>query len=102
MTTRPFIVQPQSYPPALDVLGAQITVLASNSATRSHEVTLQQGDEGVGPPPHCPVTQARVRQRDLPWKSNHPNQQDPTPRPRRRCLPSMWQQDQDHQHRPPR
>ncbi len=53
MTTRPFIVQPQSYPPALAVLGAQITVLAPNSATRSHEVTLQQGDEGVGPPPHC-------------------------------------------------
>ena len=53
MTTRPFIVQPQSYPPALDVLGARITVLAPNSATRSHEVTLQQGDEGVGPPPHC-------------------------------------------------
>jgi quercetin dioxygenase-like cupin family protein len=40
MTARPFIVQAQLYPPALDVLGARITVLAPNSATRS-------------PPPHC-------------------------------------------------
>jgi quercetin dioxygenase-like cupin family protein len=49
---RPFIVQPSAYPPALDVLGVGITVLAPNSATGSHEVTLQQGDEGIGPPPH--------------------------------------------------
>lgn len=47
-----FVVQPSAYPPALDVLGIGITVLAPNSATRSHEVTLQQGDEGIGPPPH--------------------------------------------------
>jgi quercetin dioxygenase-like cupin family protein len=52
-TAHPFVVQPESYPAALNVLGARITVLASNSATRSHEVTVQQGDEGVGPPPHC-------------------------------------------------
>lgn len=29
-----------------------MTVLASNTATQSYGITLQQGDEGTGPPPH--------------------------------------------------
>jgi quercetin dioxygenase-like cupin family protein len=52
MDTQPFVVSPQDYPRALSVLGVQITLLASNTATRSHEVTLQKGARGMGPPPH--------------------------------------------------
>jgi len=52
MTSQAFVVTPENYPRALDVLGIQITVLAANTATQSHEVTLQEGAEGAGPPPH--------------------------------------------------
>ena len=52
MTKQPFIVAPNQYGPALSVLGAHITVLASNTRTFGYEITLQAGDEGVGPPPH--------------------------------------------------
>ena len=47
-----FVVTPDNYGPALSVLGTTVTVLASNAATKAGEVTLQQGDEGTGPPPH--------------------------------------------------
>lgn len=36
----------------LRVIGVNITVLASREQTGSHEVTLQEGPEGAGPPPH--------------------------------------------------
>lgn len=52
MKTEPFIVAPKDYDEALNVLGVQINVLASNVATRGYEITLQQGEEGAGPPPH--------------------------------------------------
>ncbi|MDX1411518.1 MAG: cupin domain-containing protein [Nitrospirales bacterium] len=52
MKAQPFIVTPEDYAPALDVLGTKVTVLASNAATQGYEITLQQGDEGTGPPPH--------------------------------------------------
>src|SRR4030095_6690586 len=52
MKTQPFVVPPQNYGPALDVLGTKVTVLASNAATQAYELTLQRGDEGRGPPPH--------------------------------------------------
>jgi hypothetical protein len=52
MKPEAFVVTPQDYPRAMNVLGVQITVLAPNTATRGYEVTLQEGDEGVGPPPH--------------------------------------------------
>ena len=52
MTTQPFIVSPQDYPRALSVLGVQITVLAPNTATQGYEITLQEGAQGMGPPPH--------------------------------------------------
>ena len=51
-TTEPFIVTPQKYDPALNVIGTKVTVLASKAATQSYEITLQQGDEGMGPPLH--------------------------------------------------
>ncbi|WP_309682764.1 cupin domain-containing protein [Polaromonas sp.] len=47
-----FVVTPQNYADPLNVLGIRITVLASNTATQGYEITLQQGDEGAGPPPH--------------------------------------------------
>jgi hypothetical protein len=43
MKTQPFVVSLQDYPRALSVLGVQITVLASNTATQSYEITLQEG-----------------------------------------------------------
>ena len=52
MKAQPFVVTPEDYEPALNVLGGKVTVLASNAATKSYEITLQQGDEGTGPPPH--------------------------------------------------
>ena len=52
MKAEPFVVSPETYPPALHVLGVNITVLASNARTRCYEITLQAGEEGVGPPPH--------------------------------------------------
>ena len=51
MTKQPFIVEPKDYGPALSVLGAQITVLAPNARTFGYEITLQAGQEGVGPEP---------------------------------------------------
>ncbi|HSW11656.1 MAG TPA: cupin domain-containing protein [Solimonas sp.] len=52
MKAQPFVLSPGDRDPALNVLGTRITVLASNTATQSYEITLQQGDEGAGPPPH--------------------------------------------------
>jgi quercetin dioxygenase-like cupin family protein len=49
---QPFVVKPDDYDPALKVLGIAVTVLASKAATQSYEITRQQGEKGVGPPPH--------------------------------------------------
>ncbi len=51
MSTRPFVVTPHDVKP-MSVLGIRITVLAANTATQGYEITLQEGDEGAGPPPH--------------------------------------------------
>ena len=52
MTVRSFVLKPEQRERPLNVLGTQVTVLASNAATQSFGITLQQGDEGTGPPPH--------------------------------------------------
>jgi quercetin dioxygenase-like cupin family protein len=52
MKPNPFVLAPKEYEPALNVLGIQVTVLASKAATQAYEITRQQGDAGVGPPPH--------------------------------------------------
>ena len=52
MKATPFIVTPKDYEPALNVLGTKVTVLATHVTTQGYEITLQQGDEGTGPPPH--------------------------------------------------
>jgi len=52
MENQPFIVAPETYDRALNVVGTKVTVLASNEATGGYGITFQQGDEGTGPPPH--------------------------------------------------
>jgi quercetin dioxygenase-like cupin family protein len=47
-----FVLTPDRRARPLNVVGTQVTVLASNAATQSYGITLQQGDEGMGPPPH--------------------------------------------------
>ena len=51
MQVRPFIVTPGAAKP-ICVLGVRITILAANTATGGYEITLQEGEEGAGPPPH--------------------------------------------------
>ena len=52
MKTQSFVLSPDQYATALNVLGTQVTVLAANTSTNSYGITLQQGDEGTGPPLH--------------------------------------------------
>ena len=52
MKPQPFVVTPNAYARALNVVGERITVLASNASTQGYEIFLQQGEEGTGPPPH--------------------------------------------------
>ena len=52
MTRNPFVFEPQNYPRAHSVVGLDVTVLVSREATGGHEITLQSGDKGSGPPPH--------------------------------------------------
>jgi quercetin dioxygenase-like cupin family protein len=52
MKTQPFVLTPDLRERELNVLGTQITLLAPNALTKSFGITLQQGEEGTGPPPH--------------------------------------------------
>jgi len=52
MNFQAFVVTPEDYDPPLNVLGARVTVLASNTATHSYEITRARGEVGIGPPPH--------------------------------------------------
>jgi quercetin dioxygenase-like cupin family protein len=52
MAVKPFVVAPEDYTPALNIVGEHVTVLASGEATEGYEVFLQRGLEGSGPPPH--------------------------------------------------
>jgi quercetin dioxygenase-like cupin family protein len=52
MKARSFVLTPENQAPGLKVLGTEVKVLASNATTQSFGITLQQGDEGTGPPPH--------------------------------------------------
>jgi quercetin dioxygenase-like cupin family protein len=52
MAVKPFIITPEDYTDALDLVGERITVLASGKATQGYEIFLQRGPEGSGPPPH--------------------------------------------------
>ena len=52
MSSKPFILKPGDRKPALNVIGCQVTVLASGADIRDQQITVQSGDEGMGPPPH--------------------------------------------------
>jgi len=55
MTIPYFVLTPDQREAPLNVVGTQVTVLASNAATQSYGITFQQGNEGAGPPPHSPI-----------------------------------------------
>lgn len=48
----PIIVDRSNAPRALNIVGEQLTVLASGAQTGSYEIFHQAGPEGSGPPPH--------------------------------------------------
>jgi len=52
MTSRHFVLPPAAHPRALDVIGTKVAVLASPATTAGYGITLQWGEEGMGPPPH--------------------------------------------------
>jgi quercetin dioxygenase-like cupin family protein len=52
MNPKPFVIKPADRKKVLDVLGTQVTVLASGDDSSDQRVTLQAGSEGTGPPPH--------------------------------------------------
>jgi quercetin dioxygenase-like cupin family protein len=49
---KPIVVEKSNSPRPLNVVGEQITVLASGAETGSYEIFRQAGPEGSGPPPH--------------------------------------------------
>lgn len=52
MSPEPMVVAPEDRPRSLNVVGEQVTVLASGEQTGSFEIFFQSGPEGCGPPPH--------------------------------------------------
>ena len=52
MSPKPFVIKPADRKTALNVLGTQVTVLASGDDSSDQRITLQSGSEGTGPPPH--------------------------------------------------
>jgi quercetin dioxygenase-like cupin family protein len=49
----PLIIRPGERRQPLTVVGTSVTVLADSTETGGMGFTVQQGDEGTGPPPHC-------------------------------------------------
>ena len=52
MSPKPFVVTPKDYDRPLNIVGEQLTILASGARTGGYEVFLQRGPEGSGAPPH--------------------------------------------------
>src|SRR5574341_2566455 len=52
MSSKPFVFRPTDRKPALTVVGCQVVVLASGSDIEDQQITVQSGEEGMGPPPH--------------------------------------------------
>jgi quercetin dioxygenase-like cupin family protein len=48
----PIVVTAADGPPPLNIVGEQLTILASGAQTGSYEIFHQVGPEGSGPPPH--------------------------------------------------
>lgn len=53
MNRTPIVLAADQRDMPLNVLGVSITVLAPRDRTHGHELTLQEGPEGAGPPPHA-------------------------------------------------
>ncbi len=47
------VLKPGDRNPAMNVIGVQMVVLVSETDSQAQRITLQSGDEGMGPPPHC-------------------------------------------------
>lgn len=52
MSQKPLVIQPGERSAVLNVVGIKVEVLVSDAVSQSQQITLQSGDEGVGPPPH--------------------------------------------------
>lgn len=52
MKPQAFALTLENHAQPLAVAGERITILASKEATQGYEIFLQDGVEGVGPPPH--------------------------------------------------
>lgn len=52
MSSKAFILKPGDRSPTLNVIGTRVTVLASGPEIQDQQITVQSGDEGMGPPPH--------------------------------------------------
>lgn len=52
MKPKKLVVNPSDRSAPLNVIGHKITVLVSEEDSQTQQITLQSGDEGVGPPPH--------------------------------------------------
>ena len=52
MAAKALVVSPKDYPPALNIVGEHVIVLASGELTEGYEIFFQRGPEGSGPPPH--------------------------------------------------
>ena len=52
MSVDPFVISPEKRSVPLDVIGTKVTVLAPKGAMCGFQITLQSGEEGMGPPPH--------------------------------------------------
>lgn len=52
MSPKQLVVKPGDRSLALNVVGVTVTVLVSDAVSQTQQVTLQSGEEGVGPPPH--------------------------------------------------
>ena len=53
MSPTSFVLKPGDRSPPLNVVGIRINVLVSDTDSQAQHITLQTGEEGVGPPPHC-------------------------------------------------
>lgn len=53
LSRQAIVVHASDRQPPLGVVGTSVAVLASNQQTGGLGFTLQHGDEGTGPPPHC-------------------------------------------------
>ena len=45
MSVQPFVLRPDQHEPALNVVGTEVSVLASNAATQSHGITFHEDEE---------------------------------------------------------